>query len=65
MGAREIAQWLKASAAFKEDLGLVSGTHMVAHNCLTPGPGDPLPSPGMLGHPHTVNVYTLWHTHIK
>lgn len=31
LGAGEMAKLLRALAAFLEDLGLISGTHMVAH----------------------------------
>jgi hypothetical protein len=34
-GAEEMmAQWLKALAAFQEDMGSISSTHMAAHNWL-------------------------------
>jgi hypothetical protein len=31
-GSREMAQWLRTIAAFKEDLNLVPRTHRVPHN---------------------------------
>lgn len=35
MGDEEMAQSLKALAAFGEDLGFVPSTHTVAQNCLS------------------------------
>jgi hypothetical protein len=32
--ARVMAQWLRALVVLPEDHGLISSTHMVAHNCL-------------------------------
>jgi hypothetical protein len=32
--AREMAQRLRALAAFAEDLSTIPSTHMAAHNCL-------------------------------
>lgn len=32
LGAREMAQWLRALVALTEDLGLISSTHMAAHH---------------------------------
>jgi hypothetical protein len=32
--AGEMAQWLKALAAFPEALGSIPSTHVAAHNCL-------------------------------
>lgn len=40
-----MAQWLRASAALLEDLGLISNTPMAAHrNPVTPVSGDTMPS---------------------
>jgi hypothetical protein len=36
-----MAQWLRALAALPVDPGSLLNTHMVAHSCLTPVPGDP------------------------
>jgi hypothetical protein len=35
IGTGEMAQWPKALAAFPEDLGSASNTHMVTHNHLS------------------------------
>ena len=43
VGPGEMTQWLRAVAALLEDLGLIPSTHIAAHNCLTPVPGDLTP----------------------
>jgi hypothetical protein len=46
----EMAQWLRALAGLVEDLGLVSGLYMVAHNHLCfQFQGDLMPSTSLLG----------------
>lgn len=42
-----LERWLglRALTALLEDLGSVPSIHTVAHNCLTPVPGNPTPSP--------------------
>jgi hypothetical protein len=52
MGLGEMAQWLRTPAALLEDLGLISSTHIAAHNYLyaIPIPRDPMPSSGLPGH---------------
>lgn len=41
MGAREVAQWLRALTALAENPGLILSTHTVAHNHLqTPVPEE-------------------------
>lgn len=49
LGAREMSQWLRAWAAFPEDLGLfpVSMWQLVT---VTPVPGDPVPSSDLPKH---------------
>lgn len=42
-GSAEMAQQAKGLAAVSQDPGSVPSTHMVACNCLTPVPGDPIP----------------------
>lgn len=41
LGVELMAQWVRASAALPEDVGLISNTPMAAHNHpLTPVSGD-------------------------
>ena len=57
-GVGETAQQLGAMAALPEDLRLTPSTHMVAHNCLTPVPGDLIPSSDLIGQKTCPNIHT-------
>lgn len=41
---------VKRTGYFLEDLGLVLGTHLLAHDLLSPVSSDPAPSSGLLRH---------------
>jgi hypothetical protein len=46
----KVAQWLSTLASLAEVLNLILNTDMVAHNCLTPVPGDLKLSSDILEH---------------
>lgn len=53
---------VRAVAVFAEDLTLVLITHInsSSQRPITPGPGDPMPSDGLCGYPHS-HAYTQIH----
>ena len=62
LGAREMAQWLRALTIFPEDLSSISSSHIIAHtHLLSPALGNPMPPFGLQGHPHTC---TQTHTYV-
>lgn len=46
----EMAQQIRTVISLPEDLGQIPRTHIVARNCLTLGPGDPIPFSGLHGY---------------
>lgn len=47
-----MAQPLRALAALPDDPGSISSTYVVAHNCLTPVPGNPINTHGKTTNAH-------------
>lgn len=59
-----MVQWLGVLTALAVDLGLFPGTHMTAHNCLTPVRGYLAPSSGLFRYcMHAVHIHTYGHSY--
>ena len=63
--AGEVAQWLKAFAAFEEEQSLVLKTTQGSEPPVARSPGNLTPSSGLYRHCVHMCIYTLMHTNIN